>query len=191
MLCWVCFRAEATIHVLDRPSDDPRVESHYCPACYELKYVNPPTPADPPAFPLSRFTIKGLMIVVAIFALINAALALLTRSGPVQGTPAQFRAWTVKAFLIANPFFAILLVECVTMEWLRRRRLHKITGGVPLPHPAAFNQWEGASPLEYLFGGLGLVWPLVFILVFPRRIFRTRRLQDRSAGRGGAHRSRS
>ena len=87
MLCEMCFLAEASVHVLDRPSGDGLDETHYCLDCYDLKYVNPPTgwvmvpddpphPAGPPAFPWLRFAIKDLMILAGIFAVMNAALDL-------------------------------------------------------------------------------------------------------------------
>ncbi len=165
MLCRTCFQAQATFHVLDRPSDDGLVESHYCLACYEQKYIHPPTgwlvmaddsrSADTPAFPLSRFTIKELMIVAGFFAVLNAALALFMRSGLIGGSPAQIYDRTIKAFLIVNPFFAIFLVDCVCLSWFWKAHLRKITNDVPLPQLKAIRRldewtigWEGASSLE-------------------------------------------
>ena len=40
MICQLCLQAEATIHVLDRLSDDPPVEADYCKTCYDLKYAD-------------------------------------------------------------------------------------------------------------------------------------------------------
>jgi hypothetical protein len=100
MLCRTCFQSQATFHVLDRPSGDGLVESHYCLACYERRYARPPAGrlavADDPtksvaptAFPLLRFRIKELMLVAAFFALLNAALVLFLRSGLVWVRPAR------------------------------------------------------------------------------------------------------
>jgi hypothetical protein len=179
MLCRICFRDQAVIHVLDRPSDDPLAESHYCLACYEHRYVHPPTgwiavlddpprPIDPPPFPLSRFPIRGLMIVAGLFAFLNAAVALIMRSPGIRGTPAQVRDWTTKAFLIANPYFAILAVEVVSILWLRKLYLQKIAGGVPFSRLKAIDPniewtiaWEGASPLERILYALCRSWPFL------------------------------
>jgi hypothetical protein len=140
MICRICFQAQATFHVLDRRSDDRLVESHYCPACYERKYVNPqtgwiavpddPPPADPPAFPQLRFTIRDLMILAAGFAVINAILALFLRSGLVGGTPAHVRAVTIRLFLIVNTLFAVFLAWFARYSWIK---LHELTGGLPPP----------------------------------------------------------
>jgi hypothetical protein len=192
MLCRMCFQAEATVHVLDRPSSDGLVESHYCPACYALKYVNPPTrwlvvsddslPAPPPAFPRPRFTIRDLMIIAGLFAILNASVALFMRSGLVKGTPARIQEWTTWAFLVANPSFAIFLVEIVILSWLRKMHLHKITGGLPVSQLKAICRlaewriaWEGASLLERALLILCSLWPFTWFFWFgfliPRRTF--------------------
>jgi hypothetical protein len=182
MLCRTCFQAQATFHVLDRPSDDGLVESHYCVACYERRYVHPPTgwlaaadgppgPADAPALPLLRFTIKDLMLIAGFFAILNAALALFMRSGLIMGSPAQIYDRTIKAFLILNPFFAVLLVESVCLSWLRKVHLRKITGNVPRSQLKAIRRpdewtiaWEGACPLERVLLILCLWWPVTWLV---------------------------
>jgi hypothetical protein len=178
--------------VLDRPSDDGLVESHYCLGCYEHRYVRPPTgrlavvddplkPADPPAFPLSRFAIKDMMLIAGFFAVLNAALAAFMRSGLIPGSPAQIDWWAIKASLIVNPFFAILLVESICLSWLRKVHLRKITGDVPLPQLKAIRRldewtiaWEGASPRERVLLILCLTWPFTWFywscLLIPRWI---------------------
>jgi hypothetical protein len=177
MLCRTCFQAQATFHVLDRPSDGGLVESHYCLACYERRYVHPPTgrlagaddlprPADRPALPLSGFTIRQLMIVAGSFAFLNAALVLFMRSGLIMGTPAQIGERAIRAFLIVNTFFAILLVQCACLAWFREVQLRKIAGDVHLPQLKAIRglagltiAWEEASPLERGLLILCLSWP--------------------------------
>ncbi len=191
MLCQACFQAEASMHVLDRPSDDRLVESHYCLACYELKYVNPPTgwiavpddapPVLPPAFPMRRFAIRDMMIIAGIFAILNAAIALFLRSGLIKGTPTQLREWTTRAFLVANPSVAIFLAEVTLHTWLRRLHLHQITGGLPPSRLKSICRsverriaWEGACPLERALLIACTVWPLTLPIGFawwiPRRV---------------------
>jgi hypothetical protein len=190
MLCQVCFLTEASMHVLDRPPDDPLVETHYCPACYERKYIRLPTgsivvaddppSAPPPAFPRLRFAIKDLMLLAGSYAIINAALALFMRSGLVRGTPAQIQAWTIRAFLVANPFFAFFWVEIAILQCLRRLHVHKLTGGQCRFHSKSFSQliasrmaWEAASPLGRAALVLCLAWPFTWLLwmglLIPRR----------------------
>ena len=183
MLCRMCFQAQATFHVLDRPSGDRLVESHYCPACYERKYINPPTgwiavpddppPTDPPAFPRLRFTIRDLMTLAAGFAIINAVLALFMRSGLVGGTPAHVRAVTIKVFLVMNPFVAVFLAEFALYSWIKKLFLHELTGGLPAPELKAIPRnvmwsiaWERATLLGRVFYYLCLTWPFTWFLWF-------------------------
>jgi hypothetical protein len=46
-------------------------------------------------FPRPRFTIKNLMVFAGLFAIPNAAVALIMRSGLIAGTPNQIRDWTL------------------------------------------------------------------------------------------------
>jgi hypothetical protein len=179
MLCRVCFRAEASMHVLDRPSCDGLIETHYCLACYDLKYVNPPTgwiavpddspPALPPAFPMRRFAIRDMMIVAGFFAVLNAALALFVRSGLIRGTPAHVQERAIEVFLVANSACALLLAEIAIFSWLRKRYFHKITGGSPPDRLKGARRltgriaWEGASPLERVLLILCLTWPFTWL----------------------------
>jgi hypothetical protein len=191
MLCRICFQSQATFHVLDRPSDGGLVESHYCPACYERRYARSPAgrlaaaddptgPADPPAFPLSRFSLGALMTVAGAFAVLNAALALYLRDTPVVGTPAQVDDRMMKAFLLVNPVFAALVVESACLSWLRRAHLQKITGGAYASRSGGIRRlpewtiaWEGASRRERAWLILCLAWPLLWLVGFellgPRR----------------------
>ncbi len=190
MLCRMCFQAQATFHVLDGPSDDRLVESHYCPACYESLYVHPPTgsiavaddppPADPPAFLWLRFTIRDLMILAAGFAIINAVLVLFMRSGLVGGTPVHVRAVTIRLFLVMNPFFAVFLAEFALYSWIKKLYLHELTGSLPPPELKAIPRnvvwmiaWERATLLGRVFYYLCLTWPFTWFLWFglliPRR----------------------
>jgi hypothetical protein len=192
MLCRTCFRCHATFHVLDRPSDDWLVESHYCLACYEHRDVrsptgwlalsgDPPRLAAPPAFPLSRFTIKGLMTLAGLFAILNAAVALVMRSGLIRGAPAQVQDWTAKAFLIANSSLAVLLVELALLVWLRKLYLHKIAGGMSISHWKAIDRnfvwriaWEEASSLERLL--LISSRPWLFLPLLVQCVFMVKRI---------------
>jgi hypothetical protein len=134
MLCRMCLEAEATIHMLDRPSAEKVVEADYCPKCYDVKYVNPPD--RPPAFPRPRFTIKNLMIFAGLFAIPNAAAALIMRSSLITGTPAQIREWTLQAFLFVNIYCGAMAAFGLSLNWLQRAQWHKMTGGlVPMTQP--------------------------------------------------------
>ena len=134
MLCQMCLEAEATIHILDRPSTDELVDADYCQKCYHAKYVNPP--ARPPAFPRPRFTIKNLMIFAGLFAIPNAAVALIMRSSLITGTPDQIREWTLQAFLFANCYCGLMAAFIPTLNWLHKAQWHKMTGGlVPMTQP--------------------------------------------------------
>jgi hypothetical protein len=192
MLCRMCFRNHATFHVLDRSLDNGLVESHYCLACYEHRYVrsptgwlavsgDPPRLADPPAFPLLRFTIKGLMTLAGLFAILNAAVVLVMRSGLIRGTPAQVQDWTTKAFLIANLSLAVLLVELALLVWLRNLHLHKIAGGMSISHWKAIDRnivwtiaWEEASWLERLLFISNRPW--LFLLLLVQCVFMAKRI---------------
>lgn len=180
MLCRMCFQAEASMHVLDRPSGDGLIETHYCPACYALKYVDPPTgwiavpddapPVLPPAFPMRRFAIRDMMIVAGYFAVLNAALALFVRSGLIRGTPAHVQERTNEVFLVANSACALLLAEIAISSWLRKRHFYKITGGLRPDQWKGARRfagriaWEGASPLERVLLILCLTWPFTWPL---------------------------
>jgi hypothetical protein len=171
------------IHVRDQPSDDRLAELHYCPACYELEYINPPTgliavrahpprPADAPPFPLPRFTIRGLMFLTGLFAILNAAVVLVMQSGLIRGSPVQVQDRMTKAFLIVNPYFAVLLVEVVLLVWLQKLYWHKTSGGIPLLHR---NTTDGkieltiaraeASPLERVLFISYRQWLFLMLLV--------------------------
>ena len=157
MLCQLCLQAEAAIHVLDPQATDGPVEADYCQACYKLKYLKPPAP--PPAFPRPRFTIENLMIFAGLFAIPNALVALIMRSGLIPGTPDQIRDWTLKAFLVINLGFATLAGFVFLIEWLSKVRWYKLTGGlVPMM------QWRSPGLSEYLRLSVGMMLMAAWIL---------------------------
>lgn len=171
MICQMCLRAEATIHVSDSARDGAPVESHYCRACFPIRSAG--RPAGPPAFPLSRFTIKGLMIVAGLFAIFNAAIVLLMRSGEAPGAPAEIDGRTLRAVLFANIVFAVLAAGVVAILWLSRVRWFKMTGRwVPLTQPTQLKverllagragmptgRWMGASRGERFFFVSEVLW---------------------------------
>ncbi len=158
MICQMCLQAQATMHLFDRASGDRLVESHYCAACYDLKYADPP--ARPPAFPRPRFRIKDLMILAGVFAVPNAAIVLIMRSGLVPGTPAQVRDWTMKAFLAFNLGFGILWAYMLLVRWLAAVRSHKMTGGL-VPMPA----WRTPPPRMFLRRLLTQLGPMFVWLI--------------------------
>src|SRR5262249_43055400 len=95
MLCQLCLDKSARISVTDRSSGRPGM-AFYCARCYAAKYVKSPPGAG--AFPLPQFNIRNILIVVAVWAVPNAAVAWFMRSGYVTGTPDQLREWTILAF---------------------------------------------------------------------------------------------
>jgi hypothetical protein len=154
MLCQMCLQAEAAVHVLDRVPGGPPVQADYCPTCYDLKYVNPP--ARPPDFPRPRFTIRRLMILAAVFAIPNAAVVLVMRSGLILGTPAQIHDWTLQAFLFANSYCGLMALAMISMTWLRKVEWHKRTGDlIPMERPRKLGL-KGSLALVGLCALLGI-----------------------------------
>jgi len=143
MLCEKCLQAEATIHVSVREPGKPELDSDYCHACYQIQAANP-TPADPPACPLSRFTIKGLMIVAGLVAILNAAVVLLIRHDPFAVTAARISDFTIRALLIDNLCFAVFLSECLAVFWLEKLARYRKRGGKA---PTMLGKSDG-SPIE-------------------------------------------
>jgi hypothetical protein len=195
MLCQICLQAEATIHMLDRLSGNPPVEANYCQTCYDLKYVDPPArpPVSPahttqPArlhwLPRPRFTIKGMMIVAGLFAILNAAVVLFMRSGLIPGTPAQIRVWTIKAFLVANLSFPVIAVELFVSSQLVKIRSQRLYGGTHAGKPTTRRKldrqllsraglWKRASRLERLFLILLASWPIMCDCLVLNQSFRS------------------
>jgi hypothetical protein len=70
MSCQLCLGSPATCRVTHCPPDGRLEEGYYCSNCYDAKYVKQPPPER--GAPRLRFTIKALMIVVAVFSVPNA-----------------------------------------------------------------------------------------------------------------------
>jgi hypothetical protein len=157
MLCQSCSQAEATIHVSVREPDKPDVDSDYCHACHQLQVTNWP-PADPPPFPLSRFTIKGLMIVAGLFAILNAAVVLVLKRDPFPATAARIPDLTIRALLVGNLGFAVFLSDCLAMSWLEKLARYRKRGKATLMLGRSnrnsieyVDVWSHASPRERVF----------------------------------------
>jgi hypothetical protein len=176
MLCQICLQAEATIHVSICSSSETPVESDYCHACYQIKDADR-APADPPVFPLSRFTIRDLMIVAGLFAILNAAIVLYMRSGQISGPPVRIGDRMPKVLVIVNLVFAVYLSEFVVMRWFKEYIWHKKAGGTIRTAPWGPDRrateptdvWSEASPREQIFLSLLHAWfSLCFVVVlFP------------------------
>jgi hypothetical protein len=95
------------------------------------------------------------MILVALWAVPNAAVAWFMRSGLVIGTSKQLREWTIAAFLAVNLVFAFFGAWFCLMAWLQRVTWYNHTGGV-LPMPA-----RQRLPLKQQLLGSLLLIPLV------------------------------
>jgi hypothetical protein len=157
MICQLCLVAPATEQGTTCLRSGRIREDHYCRACYEAKYVNPP-PADA-SFPRPRFTLKYAMILVAAFAVPNAIAAWILRSGLITGTPEHIQRLTDKTFLAINGVLGILVVEYWLIDWLGRVYWYRRTGGV-IPIPKAQTRritWQEQSRSMLQFGVV-LVW---------------------------------
>ena len=78
------------------------------------------------------------MIIVGVFVILNAAVALIMRSSLVIGTPMQRRDWTLQAFLLANITSGLMAAYFPSIGWLQKAEWHKRTGGlVPAAQPKA------------------------------------------------------
>jgi hypothetical protein len=90
-----------------------------------------------------------------------------------------------------NPVFAVLLVECVCLSWLRGVHLQKFTGDMPAPRRKAIRRrvgwtiaWEEATPRGRALLILGLIWPVyswlgwLLLLASPRTSYLMATRQD-------------
>ena len=76
------------------------------------------------------------MILVALWAVPNAAVAWFMRSGLITGTSQQLREWTIAAFLGVNLVFAFFGAWFGLLTWLQKVTWYNQTGGVlPMPAP--------------------------------------------------------
>jgi hypothetical protein len=206
MLCQLCLVKLATYSVTDKLPSGRLGMAYYCPDCYEAKYVKPPP--DVGEFPRPRFTIKNILIVVAVWAVPNAMVAWVMRSGYITGTPDELRQWTVVAFLIVNVALAYVIGFSSLVAWLGKVMWFHRTGGVvPIPNrtltprqwlrllvtisaiggwailSAFVTRWLSPPPSRHFIPLLILIsWaPLVLILVYPspkNRFWRERVRQD-------------
>lgn len=181
MLCQMCLQAEATIRVCDPATGKRPVQADYCRACHDRKYVH--SPARPPDFPRPKFAIRRLMILTVVFAIPNAAIVLVMRSGRIQGTPAQVRDWTLQAFLFVNFFCALMVAYTISIVWLNKVKWHRWTGGlIPMGRPRKLGLKRNlfliawlALYSAWLLGGMHVVrrlapivwpkWPLEHVLI--------------------------
>ena len=102
MVCQLCLWRVATVDIKDRLPSGRFVEAHYCPYCWDAKRLKPRRLPD--RFPRFRFTLKSIMVLVAIFAIPNSLVIWFGRSGLLPDTwaPEQVRRWVFLAFLTVN-----------------------------------------------------------------------------------------
>ena len=160
MICQMCLTRMATRQVTQRSPDGRLEEAPYCEQCYDAKYQNPRPPA---LFPRPRFTIKGFMILVGVWAIANAVVAWVMRSNFVTGTPAQLRQWTIQAYAATNLTFFFITLWFSMMLWITSVWWHKRTGGlVPMPHQAAAPA-KGTKPPGWLTSEIFVVGTLIAV----------------------------
>jgi hypothetical protein len=132
MLCHLCLSKPATMHLTEKLPSGKFGEAHYCSECYEAKYLKPPPGAD--SFPRPRFTLKKIMILIAVWTVPNAVTAWVMKSNRITGTPEQLREWTMTAFLAVNLVFAFYAGWLGLLTWLQRVTWYNQTGGaLPMP----------------------------------------------------------
>ena len=163
MLCQLCLSKPAMMDVPERLPAGTHAVAHYCPECYEAKYLKPsPGPAS---FPRPRITLKRIMILVAGWSVPNACTAWIMRSGFITGTPQQLREWNIAAFLAVNLVLAFgVLCGAGLRNWLQKVMWYNQTGGVlPMPvlKPAPLKQQLKACLLLIPFSA----WIVVAIFI--------------------------
>lgn len=179
MLCQICLRAAATIHVLDRPPDDPQINSHYCAACHERAYAGRSIgrvvedDVPPPFLSRPRFTIRHLMIAAGLSGFLDAFLVLFIRLGG-PGAPAEIDEWTMRAVLFGNVFCAGAIALILAFRWLARWHWYATTGRwltfrqmmrdiERMQRAGVRTNGRPASAGEWFFWALGVAWLLLWI----------------------------
>jgi hypothetical protein len=131
MICRICRIHDAEYFVTEPVGSGRFVEAHLCLACYEARYAAPRSRAP---FPRPRFTLKNIMMVVGMFTVVNAILALGLRLDSSTGPPEQHRWIVIQLFLMWNLGLGFCLIILSAAMWLRRVSWHYQTGGqVPMP----------------------------------------------------------
>ena len=153
MTCQLCVARAATHRVIDRSPAARSGPRYYCSQCYEAKYLTPPTQRN--GFPKPRFTIKTLMLLVALFSVTNAIAASIMNSGIITGTPDQLRDWTICAFLAANLFPALGVLFFSVASWTDRVFIHNWRGGVRIPE-VELTPRQRRTMIEWLL--LSIAW---------------------------------
>jgi hypothetical protein len=147
MICQLCLTEAATQHVTERAPCGRFEVARYCAECYEAKFFKPPPSTS--GFPRPRLTLKNIMILVGVWAIPNAVVAWVMRSGYVTGTAIQMRQWTRDAFLAVNLVLGFFVVWFGLMIWLFRVMWYKRTGGlVTMPVQKLTREQYGAWALS-------------------------------------------
>ena len=133
MFCQLCLTRKATCHVTQQVPGGRFEDTYYCSECYEAKYLKPP-PSDH-GLPRPRFTIKGVMVLVAVLSIPNAIAAWVMRSGYIVGTLAQLRQWTIDAFLAVNLVSGFFVVWFWLMTWVDQVKWYNRSGGIVTSPP--------------------------------------------------------
>lgn len=137
-ICDLCSRNLAT-HIIDIRDPDGRPRQvRYCDACHEaVAHARATAPTEGPK---PRVKLKQIMIVVATFAVINAAVLGPFRFGGIAGTKDQVRAWTMHTWLVANAIAAFVTLWCVAVSYIQNVMWFRRTGGV-IPNPRKVPMW--------------------------------------------------
>ncbi len=105
----------------------------YCEPCSVAKDEKQPVAGARGARP--QFTIKSFMIVICLWAVPNALVAWVMKSGDVAGTPEQLSQWTIQTFVAVNLVLAFVAGWSFLFVWLIRLVCFKSTDGLASSPP--------------------------------------------------------
>jgi hypothetical protein len=126
MICQLCTRSPATRSIVDPAAGDGL--AHYCESCLRARQGDPST--VPRGLPRAQFRLRDGLNLVARFAIVNALVVWVMRSGIIPVPPARVPMWTASALLWVNLFLTSLTVADAWRGWLQDLVWHKWTGGV-------------------------------------------------------------
>lgn len=109
------------------------LDAHYCLECFDAKYVGSPRASD---FPRPTFTLKNIMRLSVAWAIPNAIIAWVMRSGYMIGTPEQLDQWSLDAFVGINLVLTVAVLFHFVLHWLSKVMSFNRSGGLmPMPTP--------------------------------------------------------
>jgi hypothetical protein len=133
----------------------------------------PPVAGAHPARP--KFAIKSIMILISLWALPNALVVYVMRSGEVTGTPEQLSQWIIQTFVAVNLVVAFVVAWLFLFLWLIRLVQFNNTGGTgpikrKIDHAATLIEPQSGtlSPQDRLIKAValafGLGWALLVVI---------------------------